>query len=486
MILYKNLVEKMIGSQEQLAIEKGKIKITYGEFEYNVKKTIAYLQEMGIVQGNRVLVLSENRIEILYLCFAASFLGCTLVFLYDLLDSTEYELQSIIEDSCVQWLIFSKIYVKKIKSYNSITQSYLLLDDIHQRNAINMIDKKLILTLHSVYIQTYTSGTTGKPKGACLSEKSFHYQLVNIIHAMKLDAHSRVLLTGTLANTTGLLMSLATFFSGGCLIFQGVTEIFYEVEKNKITHFLTQAAELEKGMRDKWLFKRDLSSLKMVAYGAAPMPRKLIEEARHQLPCEWVQGYGLTETCGPITWLNESDYFYNANSVGKPSEYIDIKIIEDEIIVSGKLLMLGYWNAVTKKPDFISEFHTGDLGELKSGFLYLKGRKKDCVVRANGYTLYPKEIENIFDQYPDVYENVVVGIESDFGEIPVAVVRSNKKIDLVKIKRFIQLRLSSLKWPEFIFITQESFPINKSGKMNKDELRRQILEGHFNDHVIDL
>lgn len=486
MILYKNFIEKVACFKDKLVIEHGKAKVTYGEFEYHVKKTIAYLQEMGITQDDRVLVISENRLEILYLCFAASYLGCTLVFLYDLLDSTEFELQSIIEDASAQWLILSQTYVKKMQSYASIALPYLLLDDICQRSLNHMIEKKPVLKLHSVYIQTYTSGTTGKPKGACLTEKSFHYQLINIIHAMKIDSHSRVLLTGSLANTTGLLMGLTTLFSGGCLVFQESSEIFHEVEKHKITHFLTQPAELEKALRDKWLFKRDLSSLKMIAYGAAPMPRKLIDEARYQLSCEWVQGYGLTETCGPITWLNENDYFYNANSVGRPSEYIDMKIVEDEIVVSGKLLMLGYWNPVNRKPDFISEFHTGDLGELKSGFLYLKGRKKDCIVRANGYTLYPKEIEQVFEQYPNVYENVVVGIENDSGEIPVAVIRTNEKIDLSKIKRFIQLRLSSLKWPEFIFVTQTPFPINKSGKINKDELRRQILEGCFNDHVIDL
>ena len=260
---------------------------------------------------------------------------------------------------------------------------------------------------------------------------------------MKIDEYSNVLLTGYLFNTTGLPLSLATLLKGGTLSFpsfQDTKNIFAEVEDKRITHFMLQPYGIAQAFSDPNLEQRDLQCLKLIAYGAAPMPQPLLQKVRKAVCCEWLQGYGLTESCGPITWLNENDHLTKPDSVGRAGKDSLISIIGEErerlqpyevgeIAIHASVAMLGYWDSTLERPLPVSNdvFLTGDLGYVdEEGFLYLRGRKKEVIVTGDGFTLCPKEIEDVIQTFENVEEVAVIGWKdkADEFEYPVAFVKS--------------------------------------------------------------
>lgn len=475
MQLYNHLIKNCKKYKKKIAIE-GDTPISFQDLEKNVHNSIHYFQQLGISANDRIAVLSENRVEILYLSFAASFIGFSLVFLYDLSHATQHEFEKIMQDSECNFVMLSECFSEKFSGL----QEVVLLNKIHEWVTMNCVPTQSREEPQKTLFQTYTSGTTGKPKGVCLSEKSIYFQAMNISHAMKIDKKSRVLLTGFLFNTTGLPLSFATLLCGGTLVFREsshLNDFLFEVSSKKITHFMMQPSYLEKIFHDEKCDEYNLSSLKLIAYGAAPISQRSLRKMRQKINCQWLQGYGLTETCGPVTWLTEKEHQYDKtkSSVGKAAKGVTIQLINDEIVISGPSIMLGYWNAKEKKPEPVSSVFTGDLGVLKGKYLYLKGRKKDCIILSNGYTLYPREIEIFLETFADIYQSKLIGIKKSSNETPVLALYG-KNIDLFYLKNHIKKNFSSLKWPAYFYISSVPFFLNSNGKVDTEKIKNMIAE----------
>ncbi|GEM_PF-946974 len=469
--------------------------ITYSELAIQVEKTICYLIGQGIKPGDRIAVAAPNSIDLIYLYLAASRLNVIIIFLYDIVDVKPRELQSLLDHACPDWLLIGETARngKKIE-FDESRILYFSEMRTQEIKKINIPKTKSKASRH--FIQPYTSGTTGKPKGVCLSEKSLYVQARTIAEKMQLDEASRVLLTGFLFNTTGLPLSAAVLLRGAMLVFrscQDVKDIFSEVEEKRITHFMLQPYGIARALTDGKLSQRDLKSLRLIAYGAAPMPPAILRKIRTIVNCSWLQGYGLTESCGPITWLDENDHRSKPDSVGRVAAKTKIILVNEageelppfgigEIAIQGPTMMSGYWDMNSKQPtdDSFHQgwFRTGDLGFLdEEGYLYLKGRKKDCIVTSNGFTIYPKEVEDVIQQWEGIEEVAVVGLlhPSDNHEYPVAFIKMAQDIHHPAFKHFLVSNLSSLKLPHYIAKTSTPLPRNRNGKVDKLLLQEQAL-----------
>lgn len=493
MLIYNAIQNSINNRSHHFAIFYRDKKISYSELGLCVNKMIDALLMCGVKQRDRIAVLAENSPEIIYFYIAASYLGITIVFLYDLFDATSFEFQQLIDSNQPDWILMDETHRETIKQISFKKERIISFNEFTEAQIPSINISSYKRNCDSLFIQAYTSGTTGAAKGVCLSEQALFKQAKNIAFTMQIETASKVLLTGFLFNTTGLPLSLAVLLQGGTLVFktfQDVKNIFAEVEQKNITHFMLQPYGIARALSDEQLQKRHLKCLKLIAYGAAPMPRDLLQKARELIKCEWLQGYGLTETCGPITWLTEGDHLYKMGSVGKSNQETQICIIAEdhsilepfehgEVVIKGPSVMLGYWNPVYKKADALLSdwFYTGDIGYMDSdGYLYLMGRKKEAIVTANGFTLYPKEIENVIQQYKDIEEVVVIGWkdEKDESEYPVAFIKSRSNLDVCELKKFLSLQLSSLKLPRYIIPEKDSFPRNRNGKIQKYILQEKL------------
>lgn len=492
MLIYQAIqkIAKQQGSAT--AICNNKVEISYFELIHQVDKTINYLLSKGVKRGERIALLAVNSPEVIYYYLAASRLGNTIIFLYDLYDATEVEFQKVINHANPNWIFLDKSHISKKRSLFFQKPNILSLENVE--NDFLKIKIPQFNEANSNFIQCYTSGTTGDPKGVCLSETSMFHQAQSISQKMGLTFTSRVLLTGYLFNTTGLPIVTAILRQGGALYFpsyQDVKDIFSEVESKRITHFMLQPFGIDRALLDEQLPRRDLKCLKLIAYGAAPMPQTLLRKARRILKCAWLQGYGLTETCGPVTWLDDYDHSYKPGSVGKIEKGLELKIVDEknrenkpyeigEIMIKGVTVMSGYWHHERRRPDMNSLscgwLRTGDLGYLdEEGYLYLSGRKKDCIVTADGFTLYPKEVEDVIYSFDRIEDVAVFGWfnSEDDNEYAVAVIQSRDELNISEFRKYLLGKLSSLKLPQYIVTTTSPLPRNRNGKLIK-----RILQGY--------
>jgi fatty-acyl-CoA synthase len=239
----------------------------------------------------------------------------------------------------------------------------------------------------------------------------------------------------------------------------------------------------------------DVSSVRQVIYGAAPIAEELLVQAAAKFQCDFVQVYGLTETTGGGTNLKPEDHDPARNklrSCGKPNAGVEVLIVDEdgqevaqgevgEIVLRGATIMKGYWN----KPDATREaikkdwFYTGDAGFLDAeGYVFIHDRVKDMIV-SGGENVYPAEVENALFAHPDIADVAVIGVPDEkWGEAVKAcvVAAPGKELSEQEIIDFARARIAGYKLPKSVdFI--EALPRNPSGKILRRELREPYWEG---------
>jgi acyl-CoA synthetase (AMP-forming)/AMP-acid ligase II len=243
----------------------------------------------------------------------------------------------------------------------------------------------------------------------------------------------------------------------------------------------------------------DLGCLQVMAYGAAAAPRSLLERGRRLMPCQWVQGYGLSETYGPFCWLDEQGhreqrYRRSVYCVGRPDDTVELALhpVEGhpqplgEVAVRSTAIMDGYYDLETNRVTAPGEwFPTGDVGEWSpDGDLLLKGRLSGSVLSANGHRIYPEEVEAALSEVPGVDEVAVIGatVEAAIAERPVACVQgplAARPAEEVKkvITRSLRPVLSAEKWPDYLYLTARPFAKSANGKTRLADLRSSVASG---------
>jgi len=338
----------------------------------------------------------------------------------------------------------------------------------------------------------YTSGTTGRPKGAMLS----HGNLLHNVNSCRLCLHAiaedrfAVLLPmfHSYMLTVGILLPLLV---GGSIV---IVKSLHP-PRNLIQEIYTKKPTILPAFPQFYrsLLNAELPGklpLRICISGSAPLPEQTLHgfEMRFRIPL--IEGYGLSEA-SPVVSKNPLDGTHKPGSVGVPIPNVEMSIQDDEgqvlppgqvgeICVRGGNVMMGYWNQLEETAKAFRDdwLLTGDLGYRdKDGYYYITDRKKDMLL-VNGNNVYPREIEEVIYQFPNVKETAVVGKPSERrGEQAVAFVvpNENTRVDENELLKFIRSKMADYKVPKQIIISP-ALPRNATGKILKTELRKQ-LEG---------
>ena len=352
-------------------------------------------------------------------------------------------------------------------------------------------------------IQMYTSGTTGHPKGAVLSNISIltSYQRFRSAPSPKYNIWYETdvsLIPMPVFHIGGTAWGLTTMANGatGVVMRNFVpTDVLGYIDKYKISKLFLVPAAIQIVVNQPNVRDVDFSQLKYIFYGAAPMPLPLLETSIEVFGCGFAQFYGMTETSGSITALLPEDHDINGNdrmlSVGKPFLGVEIAIWDEnenelpqgeigEIVTRSTMNMNGYW----KKPDATREtitkdgwLKTGDIGLLNAdGYLFLKDRKKDMII-SGGENVYPAEVENVLYGHPKIEEAAVIGVADEkWGETIKAciVLKDNETLDDAELISWTRERLAGFKCPKSVEYL-DVLPRNPSGKVLRRKLRELYI-----------
>ncbi|MBT8080455.1 MAG: long-chain-fatty-acid--CoA ligase [Gammaproteobacteria bacterium] len=347
-------------------------------------------------------------------------------------------------------------------------------------------------------VQMYTSGTTGFPKGVVLNHSAVLACVRSMMGLHEWEPGHVALVTAPLFHTAGCAWANCALQTGGTIILlrelTPVT-ILNAIEKHKVTQALLVPAVIQMVLQTPECATTDFSSLKRMLYGASPIPVPVLRQAVETFGCEFEQGYGLTETVGPIAMLRPDDHRTDTKmqSCGRPVPGANIRVVDyagrdcetgevGEIVFSGVQSMNGYWNQPEETAKTIRDgwLHTGDAGYFdEDGYLFIHDRLKDMIV-SGGENVYPAEVERVLEECPGITDVAVIGVPDErWGETVKAVVVTGDESTITDsdVIEFARQHIARFKCPTSVDFV-DAIPRNPSGKILKKVLRAPYWENH--------
>ena len=366
------------------------------------------------------------------------------------------------------------------------------------RDAQSSSQIQLAIDPAETMIQMYTSGTTGFPKGVELNHCSVLACVRGMMGEDAWQPNEVALVTAPLFHTAGCAWANCALQSGGTVVLLSEmtpAAILSAFERHSVTEVLLVPAVIQMLLRTPECSATDVSSLRRILYGASPIPVPVLRQAMETFSCDFEQGYGLTETVGPVAMLRPEDHAHDSKlqSCGKPIDGCEIRVVDGdgrdcapdevgEILVAGSQLMNGYW----MRPDDTAEairdgwLHTGDAGYFDDdGFLYVHDRLKDLII-SGAENVYPAEVERVLVDCPGIADVAVIGVpDEQWGEAVKAVVVAKPDVTLTEpdIIEFARKQIAGYKCPKSVDFV-DAIPRNPSGKILKKILRAPYWEGH--------
>lgn len=357
-------------------------------------------------------------------------------------------------------------------------------------------------TPDDVAFQLYTSGTTGLPKGAMLSNANFETIMSNAPQLWGFRPGAVSLVVMPLFHIAGGGWAFAGIHSGcHSVMLRDVdpSEILAVIPRYGVTTTIFVPAVLQFLLAMPNVRDVDFSTLEYILYGASPISEEILRSAIETFSCNFVQAYGLTETTGAITILTPEDHDPDKDpallrSAGKPFPWVSLRLVDPagddvapgevgEIWTRSPQNMKGYWNMPDATAEVITPdgwLRTGDAGYVHDGYLYLFDRVKDMVV-SGGENVYPAEVENALMSHPNVADVAVVGVpDPKWGETVKAIVvrTEGSPVSANELIAYSREQLAHYKCPTSIDFVDGPLPRNPSGKLLKRVLREPYWEGH--------
>ena len=334
-------------------------------------------------------------------------------------------------------------------------------------------------------ILMYTAGTTGFPKGVMLSHNSFSYYLLDNVTPADPELEERNILTVPLYHVAGIQAMMAAIYGGRTLVMErqfDPKEWMELVEAEKATRAMMVPTMLKQLMDEPDFDKHDLSSLRVITYGAAPMPLEVIKRALELFPgVNFINAFGQTETASTITTLSPEDHSIKGtegeeekqkklkrlSSIGRPMSDVEMKVVDEdgnelppgevgEIVARGPRVMTGYWKDEEKTRQTIDKdgwVHTGDMAYVdEDGYFFLAGRATDMIIRG-GENISPEEVEAMLRLNPKVDDVAVIGVpDEEWGEVPQAIVilKQGETATAEEIMEYCREKLASFKRPRSV------------------------------------
>lgn len=487
--------------------------VSFGELLKRVRQlTHCFAHNLQLKPGDRVAIFMENRMAYPEILIGAWHAGLVVVPVNAKLHAREFE---HILESCGARIAFLS---KKTAAALSETCAGSLC------NVINVDDKTyeqcfggeeadlIERASDDLAWLFYTSGTTGKPKGAMQSHRNLRAMLNGFLTNVKAVKPGQAVYHGAPMSHGGGYYILPFVANGGYQVIPDsggfdVEELCQILSEHKSVSFFAAPTMVKRLLdRPDLLSERAISGLDNIIYGGGPMYLRDLERAHEIFGYKLVQIYGQGECPMTITALSNSQhqdighprYRNRLSSVGQAQSGIEIRIVEPsgkdvrtgetgEILVRGDAVMLGYWNNPEATASTLSDgwLHTGDVGHLdEDGFLYLTDRSKDVII-SGGSNIYPREVEEVLLRHPDIKEVSVIGVpDSDWGERVVACIATSngEACSTDDLSQFCATELARFKLPkEYRFF--EELPKNATGKILKTVLRETISEVRENGNV---
>ena len=502
----KNVIELLLNIVEKYPNQEGFIfknqRLTYTEFNNMVNKIAVGLYKEGVRQGDHVALLLGQQIEFPLSFFSLMRLGAIVVPL-----NTRFKAEELvyeINDSESKYLIVDEDYwpfvepiveetqLKKIffvgsKQPKGVCHFSILMDTKEK------LLPPITISEFDTAVIMYTSGTTGRPKGAMLQHRGLVLTAMLVSDYMALRSrYDKMIACVPLFHITGLnQIMLASIFSGVPCVYVKYfkTKEFLEIMSyEKVTAYVGVPNILWLMVNHPEFNKYDFSHFRIAFVGGAPVTEEMVEGITKNLPhLEFSPGYGLTEAYGIVSTTPFEYGHRKLTSAGMFLFPVEAKIIDDsgkevpqgeagELVLRGAKIFKGYW----KKPEDTKAIltsdgwlHTGDICRIdEEGFLWILDRKKDMINRA-GEKIYSLEVENVISKHPKVLEVAVVGVPDEiFGEEVKAVIvlRKGAKCSEEEIKQFCAAHLADYKIPKYVEFV-ETLPRNPAGKVIKNQLK---------------
>ncbi len=482
----------------KVIIETLEKRVTYGELWERAKLVGGALQALGVSKGDCVGVCLANSMELVEIHLGINMIGAIRLPLNP--RYTYPELKYILENSRAKILFTERSvlnYLKEIPSLKSLTQivavdgydqkfdNIALYQDLLSKNAA--VDSRITIAPNDTIMICYTSGTTGKPKGAMLTSQNLLSNIRALVKLWEWTDQDRLLLTLPLFHMhglgvclhgiliTGSCMELCTSFDAG--------EVLEKFDEGDVTLFMGVPTMYYRMLRVENAERFDLKGVRLLVSGSAPLDKTTFHDFKNKFGHEILERYGTTETA--MISSNSYQGKRKPGSAGHPLSGIQIKIVDEkensldqggvgEVMINGPNVCKGYLNnpAETEKNFRNGWYHTGDLGRLDDdGYLFLMGRSKDLII-SGGFNIYPTEVEEVLNSHPRIKESAVVGrIDPDLGETVLAfIVSDDKKIEEKELVDWCRKYMTGYKIPKQVMVLDE-LPRNSMGKVDKKMLR---------------
>jgi long-chain acyl-CoA synthetase len=485
------VTESAAADPAAVAVRLGDLELTYGELDDRSARLAAVLREKGLRQGDRVGVMLPNVLEFPISYYGVLRAGGVVVPMNVLLKRRE--IAFYLEDSGAKLLLAWHGFGEEARAGAEEADAELI--EVEPQSFAALLgdrepDTEVAGTEEGdTAVILYTSGTTGKPKGAELTHFNLHRN-AQIASETTCEIQRGDIALGALplfhsfgqtvsmnaALRIGATLTLLPKFDPG--------EALEIMQRDGVTHFYgvptMYGALLHHPGREGF----DTSSLRICITGGASMPVEVLRGFEEAFECELLEGYGLSET-SPVASTNHPGRPRKPGSIGTPLREVEMKVVDEddnevaqgevgEIVIRGHNVMKGYW----QRPDATEEamrggwFHTGDMAKVdEDGYFFIVDRKKDLIIRG-GYNVYPREVEEILYEHPKIREAAVLGVPHDqWGEeIGAAVVlHEGEELSAEEVSDYVKERIAAYKYPRLVWF-MDDLPKGPTGKILKREI----------------
>jgi len=498
---------------DRLAVWDGEVRYSFAELLGRTQRLAGALAAMGVGRGDRVAILDANSHRYLEAYYACAHAGAVLVPLNSRLSPREVDY--VLNEAGAKVMLvaapFFEVFeaarpklasVEAVLGYGGSLAAETVDYETALSNAAPMVAPVAVKSdeIGQIY---YTSGTTGEPKGVCLTFGNMLASAVDAIVGLGLTFDDRWLHAAPMFHLVDA-WSIWSFPMMGapqvCLAFEPVRYL-EAVHAARPTATGLPPTLINMVANHPKFDQYDLGSIRLVMYGGSPTPLGVLKAAMANIPTAYVHAYGITETSGITTLMRPEDFCVDGPpekvaitaSAGRPVPNIELDVVDDagrqvdvgvpgEVVVSGPRVMKEYWRRPDKTAEVLigGRYHTGDIGHLDDqGRLYIVDRKKDMII-TGGENVYPAEVESVLSTHPAVLEVAVIGVpDPQWGEAVKAIVvpREGAAPASEDIIAHCRGALANYKIPKSIDIQVEPLPKTGPGKIAKRILREPYWAG---------
>ena len=475
---------------------------THGEFALRVRRTASALAGLGVRRGDRVAWISGNHPSALETLFACGQLGAIWVPVNGRL--TPVEAAYVLQHSGASVVVHGRDHghlADALRDQLGGVRAWIAVEPPLTGGAASLGYEELLaaapeeardepVSLEDPCLVMYTSGTTGRPKGAVLTHGNMTWNAVNQGLGMDFTTDERTLALAPMFHIGGLNGTVTpTLLRGGCaVVVRGfdAAATLEVIEQQRVTSFFAVPTMLDAMSREPGFRTRDLTALRTVGAAGAPLPLPTLRTWLDR-GVTMQQAYGMTEAAPGCTVLDSADAERKVGSAGKPLFFTDVRVVDPdgadvppgvvgEVVVQGPNVMAGYWDDPEQTAAVLHDgwYRTGDAGSLDDeGFLYIRDRYKDMII-SGGENVYPAEVESALLELPEVVEAAVIGVpDPRWGEVGLAVlvVTAGSPRDPDLVRTALRERLAGFKVPRHVEFV-DALPKTATGKIRKPDLRQ--------------